>query len=294
MAHGLHISFLGADGIGKTTLVRTIASALRERGLTVREVSWRSCLDRDQNPWVSDTLQQLWLETFRLLYGGSRVGDEWLRLPRDFAEWRDGEWEDRLAELAPGPARPAGPLAAALVELAGNFVLAAEVIRPAVSRGEIVLQETFPFKHTLKELLIARRLAGADEQWSDALQQVQTLLEQVFGSPLLRPELGILVDGPIELAYRWRMAQSGRLGLLEDYRSAGTSGEEGFSLLQQDSVQLFRDMAKRWDWAVHTVDDSGLEPNLRRGLDLVLAQPCLQEVIGRLDRQDEHPGQPAR
>ncbi|MGW0589562.1 hypothetical protein [Streptosporangium sp. NPDC002607] len=281
MSKGLYVSFLGVDGIGKTTLAGRLARTLEDSGLPVRQVSWRGALDTPGPAWPHEALQQLWLETFRLLYGGARSEGEWLSLPRDYRQWRDDGWEPRLEELPLEAARPSGPLAATLAELAGNLILADEVIRPALRRGEIVIQETFPFKHVLKEILIGRRLVSGNGEWEGVAKSLESLVTDFFGSPPLRPDLGVLVDGPVDLAYRWRMSQTGRLSLLEDYGAAGERGMESFRALQEETAGIFRSVARRWGWVVHRVDDSGLEPNMRRGVDLILDQPRLREIGGR-------------
>lgn len=154
------------------------------------------------------------------------------------------------------------------------------MIRPALRQGEIVIQETFPFKHTLKEILIGRRLVSGNGEWEGVAKALETLVTDFFGSPPLRPDLGILVDGPVDLAYEWRMSQTGRLSVLEDYGAAGDRGMESFRALQEETARIFRSAARQWGWAVHRVDDSGLESNVRRGLDLILDQPQLRGIIG--------------
>lgn len=277
---GLYLSFLGVDGIGKSTLARAIADELERLGATVRFVSWRSYIEeKDQPAWPSEALQQLWLETFRLLHGGSRHDGQWLSLPRNYGEWRDEDWEERLGDLDLTAADPSGPLAAALVELAGNFLFSSQVIRPMAASGEFVVQETFPFKHTLKEVLIARQLAGGDPAQLAAVARVEAFLETSFASPQLHPDVGILLDGPVELAYQWRMAQNGRIGLLEDYGAAGDRGKDSFLALQRQTAEVFREASQSWGWLTHTVDGSGLQSNLSRGVALAMDHPAVRRAL---------------
>lgn len=272
---GLHISFLGVDGIGKSTLSECLADRLRERGLTVTPVSWRSCLDADLPVWPQEALRTLWMDTYRLLFGGATDQGGPVALPERYADWTHQHAEDGLGRLRATASSPSGPLAAALVEFAGNLVLHAEVIRPALERGEIVVQETFPYKHVLKEYLLATELSTAQADTPYTPEEVDFLfapVEAFFGGGALRPDVGVLVDGPVELALRWRLGQSGAVGVLEDLRTAGQPGDDGFIALQSASARRFHAFAQKYEWAVHTVRDAAVETNTRAGVDLVLAQ----------------------
>ncbi|MFD0385306.1 hypothetical protein ACFQ2B_32680 [Streptomyces stramineus] len=276
---GILVSFLGADGIGKSTLVDFLAESLESEGVTVRRVSWRQAhrgtghlLARGRSPGT--------------VAGGvpyarrpGPVGLGPLSLPRDYAEWASGDGEAALARTELRGVGPAGPLASALVGLAGGVLLAGDAVEPALERGEVVLQETFPFKQVLKKLLVCRRIAGDDPAWSPLLDRMQAMAEDVFGGRLFQPDVGVLVDGPLDLAFRWRTAQSGHVGLLEDYRVAGDSGEAAYLRLQQETVEVFRRLAGQWDWLIHQVDGSGLEANLGRGRALVLGHPAFRRFL---------------
>lgn len=218
---GLFVSFLGVDGIGKTTLSREVGSYLESQGFTVRHVAWRPLLSGEGRQWPGDALQELWVEAFRLLFAGGQRAGEPLRMPRDYRSWSEAGWENSLKDSHVTGVRPVGPLAAALVELAANLVVAAEQIQPALARGEVVLQESFPFKHVIKEVLISRRITTDRSSWSQTARLMRTFFKDIFNAFPLRPHVGVLVHGPVDLAYRWRMAQSGSLGVLEDYGAAG-------------------------------------------------------------------------
>ncbi|GAA0476869.1 hypothetical protein ABZ951_18670 [Streptomyces sp. NPDC046215] len=276
---GILVSFLGADGIGKSTLVDFLAESLESEGVTVRRVSWRRLIGEPDTSWPVDGLQELWLEAFRTLVGRARSDSGPLSLPRDYAEWASGDGEAALARTELRGVGPAGPLASALVGLAGGVLLAGDAVEPALERGEVVLQETFPFKQVLKKLLVCRRIAGDDPAWSPLLDRMQAMAEDVFGGRLFQPDVGVLVDGPLDLAFRWRTAQSGHVGLLEDYRVAGDSGEAAYLRLQQETVEVFRRLAGQWDWLIHQVDGSGLEANLGRGRALVLGHPAFRRFL---------------
>lgn len=272
---GLHISFLGMDGIGKTTLSQHLVAELRGRGLSVTPVSWRSCLDADLPVWPQQALRTLWMDSFRLLFGGACDDGGPVVLPERYADWTAQRAEDRLGEAKATASSPSGPLASAFVEFAGNLVLHAEVIRPALERGEIVVQETFPYKHVLKEYLLAAESAAARPGGPYTPEQVDALfapLEEFFGGGGLRPDIGVFVDGPVELALNWRLLQSGAVGVLEDLRTVGRPGDDGFRALQTASARRFHAFARKYGWAVHTVRDAPVEENTRRGLEVVLGE----------------------
>lgn len=297
MQQGLTVAFLGIDGIGKSTLCRAFEERLREAGQEVVTVSWRAALEETAEPWPAVPLQQLWLESFRTLYGAGLRDDQPLDIPRGYDEWRDKDWERHLAAEPVMRNKASGALAAAFVEIAGNVLLASEVTRPALARGAVVVQESFPLKHVLKELAVAERLAadGRDDPAAapvgELVRTLRGMLDLVFGSGLLKPDVGILVDGPSAYAYRWRTAQNGAVGALEDYGVAGERSEESFSRMQDETAALFREHADTWGWIVHQVDDAGVEANTERGLDALCSHP---ELARRLSVATGRDGADAR
>lgn len=282
---GLVISFLGIDGIGKSTLCRAFEKHARDAGAEVVTVTWRSALEQVDTPWPAVPLQQLWLESFRTLYGAGTRDHKALDIPRDYERWEAEGWEKQLASAPVLHNRAAGALAAAFVEIAGNVILASEVTHKAVARGALVVQESYPLKHVLKELAVAQRLAErgqtADDPAAPAIGALVTavrgLLDVIFGSSLLRPDIGVLVDGPSDYAYRWRTAQNGALGALEDFGAAGERSRQSFSDLQDETARLFREYADSRGWIVHHVDDSGVAANTARGVEALCAHPDLVE-----------------
>ncbi|WP_031513267.1 hypothetical protein [Streptomyces sp. NRRL F-5123] len=272
---GVYVSLLGVDGIGKTTVAERLVSDLRARGRTVTPVSWRASLHGDLPVWPQAALRTLWMDSFRLLFGGAVAGGEHVTLPERYEDWVREDAEEGLAGLEASASSPSGPLASLFVEFAGNLVLYAEVIRPALERGDVVVQETFPYKHVLKEYLLARALAGraGDVPYSRGdMDGLFAPVEAFFGGGPLRADVGLLVDGPVALAHRWRLGQGGRVGVLEDLRTAGEAGDEGFTRLQSESAERFRKFAADWGWSVHTVADAPVEENVPRALALLRAR----------------------
>ncbi|AZK97698.1 MULTISPECIES: hypothetical protein [Streptomyces] len=289
MNQGLTVAFLGIDGIGKSTLCRAFEERARAAGAEVVTVTWRSALEETATPWPAVPLQQLWLESFRTLYGGGLREGQPLDIPRGYDVWDAQQWERHLAAEPVMHNRASGALAAAFVEIAGNIILASEVTRQAVARGAVVVQESYPIKHVLKELAVADRLALQGREEGDPAAAavgslagtVRGLLDVIFSSSLLRPDIGILVDGPSAYAYRWRTAQNGAVGALEDYGPAGERSEESFSRMQDETAKLFREYADSLGWTVHQVDHAGVEANTERGLAALCSHPKLARYFGQ-------------
>ncbi|MGE7391102.1 hypothetical protein ACQKM2_37105 [Streptomyces sp. NPDC004126] len=281
MATGLTVAFLGMDGIGKSTLCRAFEERMRAAGQEVVTIAWRSVLPQADAPWPAVALQQLWLETFRCLYGGGLRGGERIDLPRDYPSWEAGGHEKELAAEPVHENSAAGALAAAFVEIAGNVILASEVAGPALRRGAVVVQESYPLKHVLKELMVARRLADAQDgdRTAELTEFLYDALTSVFGSALLQPDVGILIDGRAADAYRWRTAQKGAIGALEDYGPAGERSEDSFLTMQEETAGVFRAVTEKWGWIRHEVDDSGVEANTARALGALLAHPRIAERL---------------
>ncbi|GAB2515109.1 hypothetical protein CATRI_06675 [Corynebacterium atrinae] len=278
MSQGAYVSFLGIDGIDKTTLARAFRDELVALGVKVEEVSWRSTNREGRQSWPTDALQELWVETFRLLFGGSTTAGKPLALPRDFASWEGGGWEDKLGEMSLTSAHRSGPMAAALAELSGNLVLTDAVIRPLVDSGTVVIQETFPYKHVLKEILVARQISD-EPRFTGMCDLLGSVILDVFGSAHMQPDLGVFVDRDPYLAHAWRMNETGRLGLLEDFGAAGDRGRESYLQLQEQSASYFSAAATSWGWETHVVDNSGLDANLSRGLDLLMTSPTVSRIL---------------
>lgn len=95
----------------------------------------------------------------------------------------------------------------------------------------------------------------------------------------MQPDLGIFVDGDPTLAHAWRLNETGKLGLLEDFGAAGDRGRESYLQLQEQSAAYFSTAAKSWGWETHVVDNSGLDANLTRGLDLLMTSPTISRIL---------------
>lgn len=281
---GILLSLIGIDGVGKTTIARAVRQEIERGGHPVRMVSWRDQLDTAAGPWPRDALQELWLETFRGLYGAATlVGGGTPTLAADYAGWVREAGEDSLSGLPVTGNRPAGPLMAALVEMAGNLVLAAEVVTPLLEAGVTVLQETYPLKHVLKECLLAEELLAGQAAGPRSLHglagSIRRFMFELFDDPAVRPDVTLFVDGDARLAHGWRTAQSARVGPLEDFAATGRAGRDSYVELQEATAEEYRRLAHRHGWLTHVATE-GEDASVRAALDLLRQQAALRPVLG--------------
>jgi thymidylate kinase len=259
----LHIGFLGIDGIGKTSMARLLQAELESAGIAVQQVSWRDHVDADARPNVRAAFRELWVESWRLMFLGD--GEDPV-VPPSYDEFQGEGWEDRLISLNVPANMAAGPLAAAWLELAAQVLLYHEVIAPLRNSGVWVIEESYPLKFVMKELLAARALSREPR----AQQEVATALELL--PALFRPrapDLGILVSGPVELAYQRRIAEAGETNSSEDLGQAGRKGRDGFVDLQSECDRRFREVAADESWLVYEMVDGPPEENFARLRELI-------------------------
>ena len=260
----MHVGFLGMDGIGKTSMARLLAAELESAGVAVRSVSWREWLGEEgTRPNVRAALRELWVESWRLMFLGDADGPA---IPTTYEQFEDEGWEDRLVGLDLSSNAAVGPFAAVGLELTGQVLLYHEVIRPLRERGVWVIEESYPLKLALKELLSARALTE-DPRVRAEIDSTVSLLPELFRPR--SPDLGIVVSGPVEMAYRWRMAEAGRTNSMEDLGAAGRKGREGFEALQGECDRIFREVAAEGDWLVFEMEDAPPEANFARLLEAV-------------------------
>ncbi|MGR6924595.1 hypothetical protein ACU635_60980 [[Actinomadura] parvosata] len=263
----MYIAMLGIDGTGKTTMTRLLARALSENGHQVKKLSWRKELDVAERPNTREALRQLWLESLRLVY----LGVDGPPAPASYEEFHQQRWEDRYSNSRYTTNVPAGPLAAAWLEWVGQILLRHEVVEPHRDRGVHVIDESFSLKMALKELLIAERLSNGPAM-SAQIEQARELLTELFRS--CAPDVGILITGSVEQAYRWRMRQEGSLGSLEDMgAAAGDRGMEGFKELQSACDAFFRTFADKQGWIIHEMTAASAEENFERLREALLEHP---------------------
>ncbi|MER8766419.1 MULTISPECIES: hypothetical protein [unclassified Mesorhizobium] len=271
----MDIAFLGIDGIGKSTLINSLVPILHSRGYSPKVVTWRRAMRESDNPFVRDTLRDLYVGTFRTMFGwADRERSEaeiWKLFPSESQVFIDTGVENTLGNLSLTSNATAGLLATALVELAGNFFLKHNEIDRSKTGHDIIIQETFGYKHIVKELLIAREIIGENEESFAAsiVQNFLDLAERCFMA-WLQPTYGFFVRGSPQLAYEWRLKQSGRVGVIEDFGLASQHGRDSFVNLQTACDGIFAGYAAKCGWPVIEMQDRPVEQNIRHANDVIL------------------------
>jgi hypothetical protein len=276
-ARGAYVALLGIDGTGKTTLAAGLAERCEQVGQPVRTVSWRRLVESATEPagWPKDSLQNLWLEIFRLYYGGATLDGGARTMPGSYEELVARGGTEHLHDAEVAGVRPHGPLAAALLEVAGNILLQRDAIERWVAEGCVVIQESYGFKHVVKELLLVEELDPAL-----AAEAALTLrfAHDFFGRVCV-PDVGVLVAGDPELALRWRTAEVGRTGVFESFSVAGEDPAASFLALQSRCTAIFEEFATEHGWLRFDVHDVPPERNRERLL-AALAPTPVGELLG--------------
>jgi hypothetical protein len=280
---GLSIAFLGVDGIGKSTLANELLARFDRNGIASTVMSWRRHLKQGCEHHLTEypltALQELWVEKFRLVRAGAHdaSGSE-LSMARSYSEHVRMSVEASLEETELYGVRRSGALAAAWVEIAGNFILQAECIERQIASGLIIIQDTFGFKHVLKLLLIAKAL-HSDELPSEMVDECIETATRIFGGPYLQPAIGVFLKGSPELAYKWR--QTGRVESkgLEDYGVAGWGGKESFLRLQHACAEYFQSAAQSWGWLTVDVDERPSTEMIEVEINAILSHPLLAAMM---------------
>ncbi|MFL6129071.1 MAG: hypothetical protein ACJ73E_08390 [Mycobacteriales bacterium] len=270
-ASGAYVALLGIDGTGKSTLAAGLAERCEQVGQPVRMVSWRRLVESPTEPagWPKDSLQNLWLEIFRLYYGGATLDGGARQMPESYGELVAGGGTEQLHDAAVEGIRAHGPLAAALLEIAGNILLQRDAIRRLVAEGCLVIQESYGFKHVVKELLLVEEL---DPALAGEAALTLRFAHDFFGRACV-PDVGVLVAGDPELALRWRTAEAGRTGVFENFSVAGEDPAASFLALQARCAAIFEDFAAEHGWLRFQVHDGPPERNRDRLLAALAATP---------------------
>ena len=226
---GAYVALLGIDGTGKTTLAEALAERCAQAGRPVRTVSWRRLVESPTQPagWPKDSLQNLWLEIFRLYYGGATLDGGARTMPGSYDELVAAGGTEHLHDATVEGVRAHGPLAAALLEIAGNVLLQRDAIERWVAEGCVVIQESYGFKHVVKELLLVEEL---DPGLAAEAALTLRFARDFFGRVCV-PDVGVLVAGEPALALRWRTAEAGRTGVFENFSVAGEDPGASFLAL---------------------------------------------------------------
>lgn len=271
MCRGQHIGFLGMDGIGKSTMVRMLIAKLEASGIPVENVSWRAETRAHAESAARSLLRELWVESWRLLFLGS---EEAAAAPTTYEQFEREAWEDRLVSVTVDENPPAAPLAAAWLDLCGQTIVQHQVIEPLRAAGTTVVEESYGLKLVLKELLTARALANT-EQLRAEVAFALSILPRLFQHRT--PDLGIVLSGSVDMAYRWRISQTGSTGSMEDMGTAGQKGYDGFETLQRECDRRFRELVSDGGWQLFEMEEVAPEENFARLLDVI------RPHLGRLE-----------
>lgn len=267
---GLHVALLGIDGIGKSTLAQEVKEAADACGEWAEVISWRRLVEENLGvvPFDGTALSQLrrlWVDSFRLYFSGASAGDLPVRLPTSLAELDAFGGTEYLTGTSIDHIQSSGPFAASWIELAANALMHTEVIRSLVARGCLVIQESFGYKHVLKELLFSTLLSHEMEGQNRAAEQ----FTRAFFGRYLHPDLGILIAGDPALAWKWRTQQESQIGIFEMYASEANDPQTSFLKMQSALTDAFESFANAFGWVRIEVRDVARRHNRRQILHVL-------------------------
>ena len=270
MSRGAYLAFLGIDGMGKTTLSTALRARCEAIGQPVRVVSWRRFIESDGEPaWPQDNLRNLWFEIFRLYYGGATLDGGARDMPRSYEDLNARGGTEHLAGAEVRGLRGHGPLAAALLEVTGNVLLQRDVIERWVAEGFLVLQESYGFKHVVKELLLTEEV---DPALAPEVATTLRFATDFFGRHCV-PDVGVHVTGDPSLALAWRTAQTGSTSPFENYSIAGADPDDSFLAMQARCADVFAGFAAAHGWTTLEMRDQPVERNQERLLAALAGTP---------------------
>ncbi|GIG92090.1 nucleoside/nucleotide kinase family protein [Plantactinospora endophytica] len=278
---GVTVALMGIDGCGKTTLAGQLRATLGAAGLEVVDPGLTTALSRTGLPagYPRSSLELLALEAWRLFYAGGTVDGR----PAEDAvssAFASSGLAGMGADLPAGPAgvRQPGVVVSALVEFAGHYLLRAEVIRPALLRGAVCVSDSFPLKNVVRTLRLAQRMPDPAVP-SGALDTLVDAVRAAYSDAYLQPDVGILLDADPELAYRWRVSQTGRVEPGADLGLTGQTGPESYLRFQTVMADEYRTAAREWGWHVLPVDGRPQRRTLDAAVDIVLNHPRLRRRV---------------
>lgn len=264
---------LGIDGIGKSTIATALIEELEAEGRNVSVTSWSSSSKANPSEFERRCMSDVLFAAFRCMYAGAQTKDGPARLhfPASGDEFFSSDTSRNVfldMDIVDNDAY--GVLSGALAEIAGNFMFRYFDVMPKLNSGCLVIQETFGYKHLIKDLYLAKSLARrkSNLELLPIIEKLEEVGESMY-STVLAPEVGIVIDGDPVPAIQRRMAQSGRPGWTEDMQLACEPGPQSFLHMQQYTRDKFLAYAKRYAWPVFPVNDDGKEANTRRAIEFI-------------------------
>lgn len=280
---GGYVALMGIDGAGKSTLAARLRAAFAEAGIECVAVGRKPAIRAAATGFPGPSLERLWLESWRLLFGGGHDGGRPVdtAVPLSFLRMSTSDITEALPDHV-RDVRRSGPVASLWTEYVIDQLVRAEAVAPVLARGGLALSDGFGFKGAVKALHVARRLPeGAVPD--GVLDRTAALLRQAYGDPFMQPDLGFLLDADPVLAHGWRTAQSARPGPAEDLWLAGRSDAESFVELQTAVAADLRAAAGDWGWTVLPVDGRPQEETVARAVDIALRHPFVARCASTVE-----------
>lgn len=266
----VHVSLLGIDGAGKTSVANALAHYVREKGRDAHIVSWKHVIPvPGYVPGV--TLSSISMAAYKLQFSAATPLSNTCDLPNLLHQDSVQEFfqvsEPSLRDSRIGSNSAYPFISAAMLEIAGNFYLHHAHIRSLMMGDCVVIEESSGFKHAVKNALLAIRLAEGSQALLDEAHRIIKFASQVFGVSL-KPDAGFWVDADPHLAVHWR-AKSGVLDTnFENYGLAGDASAS-FLEMQTDCRTHFLEFAERWSWTRIHMPDKPKDANVQVALDRI-------------------------
>jgi hypothetical protein len=264
---GVHIALMGIDGAGKSTIAAEIAAALNAAGRKTEIVSFKRAMATG-DPFTAGILGHVAFASLTAQYAEAAFTDPAIDVPALLAaypldSYSAAEKAVRAADVDRNSAQPF--LSSAFLEIVGGFWIQHH-IDSRLCQGITVIDESYAFKHALKNLLFVRRLTEPGTPLRDTADSLLATARSVFGT-LLRPAHGYWIDTDPRLAWRWRAAVEDEPTSFENYGLAGDTGESSFLEMQSDCRAAFADATSAWGWHRIVMEDRPRSDNLGRALE---------------------------
>lgn len=273
MTAPVHVALMGIDGAGKSSIALALVSALQAAGRPAEIVSFKRALAGSE-PVTSSILAHVAYASLKCQYASADLAPTDFDVTALLDDTSVGSFpaaERRLRAVPVAGNSPRAFLSSALLEIVGGFAVQSHV-EARLRAGVCVVDESYAFKHVLKNVLLAQRAAGPGTAEHAAAERVLETAVGLFGS-LLGPAVGGWVDAEPELALRWREKAGEETTAFENYALVGETGEESFLRMQADCRAAFAAAAAAWGWGHVPMTDRPREDNLAAALELLTAPP---------------------
>lgn len=266
----LHIALMGIDGAGKSTLAAEVAASLRATGRQVEIVNFKRAMAA-ADPATSGILGHVAFAALKAQYAeaspvdATGVLEELLALEGVSSRFAEVETRLRAVPVGRNTARPL--LSSAVLEIVGGFWVHTYV-ESLLRAGVIVVNDSFGFKHVLKNALLAQRLSVPGSPTHRTARLVLETARSLFHT-LFAPTHGYWIDTDPRLALRWRDAAGEEATPFESYGLAGDNGPDSFLAMQEDCRPAFRRAAEDWGWRRVDLADLPREENISRAVRLI-------------------------